>query len=299
MLPALCLALAFGEGGLPLEDPVRSRVTVGLAGESAAEVNGAPAQALDERSAQARGTLLFGGSLQPDRAFPLVQPFLTFEARAARAELPWTSDSHALLRAGAGAGATLGSQGGELYVVTAALRWDGDLTGAGAGALRGLGLGLGTLRLSERVRMLYGVVFGYAFGKGLLLPALGLRWQMAPDWTLAVLVPFEARIEWQAARDLRLGLLAGLAGDRAEIANDGAFPGSSGALALGTRRFQLGLLARLRAASDIAIEAMAGVRSEGRIFLDDGDQRPLDASLGVSGFALLQVSLAFGSGLAR
>lgn len=296
----VCFSVALGAGAQPYGDePLGSHLALELSGQTPAEVKGDPAHHFDERAARLRATFLVGGSVKPQRAVPLVQPYLSAEARATRAGLPWTSRSHDLLRVGAGGGVVLGTRGGESYLLGAMLLADADLTGSRASALRGAGLALGTLRLGEDVRALYGLVFGYGFGRGLLLPALGLRWRIAPSWTFGVLLPVELRLAWQTSAELSLAMIAAVSGDRVELANDDALSGSSEALAAGRRTLDVALSARLRASRRLVLELRAGVRSQGRIFADSGDRRVFDEAVAASGFAsvraVFQLSSAAGA----
>jgi hypothetical protein len=89
--------------------------------------------------------------------------------------------------------------------------------------LRGSALYLGTYKKSQAWTFVYGGVYSFIYGRGLLLPAFGIIWTPNDNWTLSGILPFGWRLSQKLGETTFLNYVLWVSGQRYGFENDGTF----------------------------------------------------------------------------
>jgi hypothetical protein len=125
---------------------------------------------------------------------------------------------------------------------------------------------------SRELQWAFGVNYDWRSGTP-LIGGVGVRWQFAPDWTLAFLVP-APRLEWAATRNLSLTCGASLRGGTFRVADDfgrtrgrPAFDGQT----VDYREITIGVGARWHLTPGTALALAVGATTDRRFHFEDRD----------------------------
>jgi hypothetical protein len=293
VLPLLALLAATAAHAQLGPDELVSRLSLTLDGETHTQVGPTSSTTYAQRNASLDFAMLFGRPPDTERAPTLLLPFLTATASVARIDLSTLSTPRTVQTLAAGGGLLLRA-GRETYLLGGSLGESAESSVVDSRSVRVGAFGMGSYHFSRDVAGLYGATFGYLFGEARLLPLLGARWSISPAVALAVLLPLYARLAWRAQNDLRLDLSLGLSGARQRLALASAFPGAT-TIELGTARGELSVGARYFAAQRLRLDATAGLRAGGRVFVDNGNSRLYDEHPSAAAFGRLAVVFYFGT----
>lgn len=111
----------------------------------------------------------------------------------------------------------------------------------------------------------YGLVFTYAYGRPLLLPALGFRKKFAKTWSLAAILPVSIQLSDRINKNLSWNLFVRPAGNRFQFQNQGNFSTESKTLYMQFRQFELGTSMNYRISMHFGIIAEAGLLAAGKL----------------------------------
>jgi hypothetical protein len=89
--------------------------------------------------------------------------------------------------------------------------------------LRGSALYLGTYHKSPAWTFVYGGVYSFVYGRGLLLPAFGFIWTPNQTWALSGILPFGWRLSQKLGETTFLNYVLWVSGQRYGFENDGTF----------------------------------------------------------------------------
>ena len=118
----------------------------------------------------------------------------------------------------------------ELYLISGSIGYIGETDPGGTKTPRLRLLALGTLRLSDPLRMMYGATYSALLGRDLLLPLLGIRWKIADDWSSSLLLPASLSVRYRASSTVSISLSFSAAGEKIQTANRGDYPGATSSL---------------------------------------------------------------------
>ncbi len=156
------------------------------------------------------------------------------------------------------------------------------------------GMGLASYRTESKLIFLYGLGYSYGFGRGLLLPVLGLQWRTEGPWSGSVLLPFSVKVRYRVNQDFRWGLLVGASGDRYRFSNEGSFPGASETLRLRLTQGRAGFDADYRLSKGLSLAGELGVLAGRRFAISDGNTDLVASGIQPSGYLKLSVRQSFG-----
>ncbi|HET8948675.1 MAG TPA: hypothetical protein VFQ07_16975 [Candidatus Polarisedimenticolia bacterium] len=94
--------------------------------------------------------------------------------------------------------------------------------------LRGSALYLGTYHKSDAWTFVYGGVYSFVYGRGLLLPAFGFIWVPNQTWALSGILPFGWRLSQKLGETTFLNYVLWVSGQRYGFQNDSTFSQCSG-----------------------------------------------------------------------
>ncbi len=118
----------------------------------------------------------------------------------------------------------------EFYLISGSIGYIGETDPGGTKTPRLRLLALGTLRLSDPLRMMYGATYSALLGRDLLIPLLGIRWKIADDWSSSLLLPASLSVRYRAASTVSISLSFSAAGEKIQTANRGDYPGAASSL---------------------------------------------------------------------
>ena len=156
-------------------------------------------------------------------------------------------------------------------------------------------IGLGSYRQSEQLTWIYGGGFGYAAGRGWLLPAAGVMWTMGEGWTLTTILPIFVDVRHAFTEHLSAHVIASVSGDRFSFANDGQFAGAGDTLLLRLGQGKLGAGVSYRFGDHWSVRGEVGVVGPRRLTIVDDDTTLTTSTGKGAGYLSTGVTYAFGN----
>jgi Domain of unknown function (DUF6268) len=240
----------------------------------------------------------FGGFL--DGTFPAgaagrVRFFGRLRLGADSADFGFLHEKRTLYSAHAGLTAWLGSGGRDSFLVSLGPSIAEDEHTIGSPRLRFAGAALGVHRSSPQLFLDYGLIYSYAYGRGRLLPAFGVRWEPERGWVVSALLPVAVSVRRRVGPTASVGLLAAPMGERVRFQNAGEFPGQPSIVNLRLRQYRIAAEAVFRAWRQAALSLEAGALVARKISFANNDDDFVESSLKSAPYGRLSVRLNFGA----
>jgi hypothetical protein len=173
--------------------------------------------------------------VRPQRSIMAYQLLGRVHGSSESPDITFLADDHRLVTAGVSVAALFVGSDENLYVgsVGATVAED-DETISDSPKARPYAFGLGTRHLGSKVTLGYGGAYSYQYGRGYLLPIIGVIWKMSPRWTLTALPPFVVSAGFKANEHLTVRIRTAPAGNRYRFSNADQvdFPGEPDTLYL-------------------------------------------------------------------
>jgi hypothetical protein len=148
-------------------------------------------------------------------------------------------------------------------------------------------------RLSQTLSFLGGGAFGYALGKGRLLPVIGVLWRPDSGTTIHVLGPLSAGVQHRMGSRLVVGGRAEMRGNQYLIASTDQYQSATGELSLRIRELHIAGEMRLLVGSSLSVAAQAGLAAARRLTLADGKDELFSSKVGPKPFATIGLRYTF------
>lgn len=204
--------------------------------------------------------------IRPEKRVLAYQFLLQTRLSGSSPEITFLSKDHTLYNGGLSVAGVFLGQNKNLYVVSLGASLAEDDETIHDAETRFYGLGLGTHRLTnDKVTLVYGGAYSFAFGRGLVLPAFGVIWRVNPKWSLTGIAPFLFNATYRANDKLSLRFRTGPAGNRYRFSNEDDFPGQPDTVFLRIAQWRTTAGIDWKASEDLAFRLEAGVASPTRI----------------------------------
>lgn len=152
---------------------------------------------------------------------------------------------------------------------------------------------LGLYRLSDPFRLIYGGNYSSLFGRDLLLPILGMQWQIHDEWSSTVILPFSLAIRYKPNSSVALKLGISAAGERARIANQGTVVLSSNDLQLQMTGVKIAVRCTVKLSEDFGMDAEFGSIARRSIKLMSGSSTLFSTDINTARYFSVGIRYSF------
>lgn len=173
----------------------------------------------------------------------------------------------------------------------------------GSGTLAPIGFGGGIVGFpsgdGERPSTFYlvGGLYAYNFGKGYLLPALGLISRLNERWALSTILPLYLKVNYFLQKNLTIGGVLKVSGLQSRYSNQNEFSGSNSVLTYRQSEFRLCGEAAYKPNKIWLLKGEVGITSRRRISISEGDNELFSETTKASAYVMATISYAIGEPL--
>jgi hypothetical protein len=165
------------------------------------------------------------------------------------------------------------SSSGEMYFASLGVSVVGEWDSPRALGWLPSGFFVGTHKLDQSLRLLYGAAFSFAYGRGLPLPILGLSWKISDSSSLLAILPFILKYKARLSQTFDFNAFLTPAGTQSRFRNKGSYASSSeSTLTLKEQGFRLGGGVTYKASHNWKLTAEAGVLGARKYTISDSTQ---------------------------
>ena len=153
--------------------------------------------------------------------------------------------------------------------------------------LKPTAIGFGSYRTSADVTWIYGGGVGSALGRQWVLPAAGVMWRFARDWTVTTILPIFVQLRHAFTRHIAGEVIASVSGDQFE------FTGTTDQLQLRLAQLRVGVGTIYHWNHHWSVRGELGVVGPRWITIADGDATVMSSDSRGAGYLTTKASYAF------
>jgi hypothetical protein len=227
---------------------------------------------------------VFRSMTSTDAGISLSQFAITGSVRKNIIDLPLPTSEHDVTTALLGASWMLRTESKQIYSVSGSVGFTEDKLLSASRELRVKLTALGQYRISDPVKLIYGINYSAIYGRDLLLPLVGINWKPMEDWSGTLVLPFSLSVRYTAGSNAVLRFAVSASGERMNIANDGNFAGGPSVLQMRIRGAKISLSFLGKISDDVHVNIEAGGLSQRNLEILASDATLLSARVKATGY---------------